>query len=267
MPKFSLVTIGRNDDYDGNFTERLAYALSQNIYQLPNEEFIFVEWNPIMDKPLVCEELKNIFADRIQYYVAHPKFHPDYCTIYPFIEYPAKNIGIRRATGDFIISMNSDVILTPELIDKLKRPLLPRIVYRADRIDLKFEYQRVKFPLDPRYVIESCKGLYNACGDFLCLDRDSWNKTRSYCEEFPQQRLHKDSQFVWLLTGLHNLKVDYIGSVTHWRHPSSWSNGYCRTDVGNIQWDFKKAGFVRNKPTWGLSFAQEINRDGIIWLE
>jgi hypothetical protein len=233
MPKFSLITTGRNDDYDGNFIERLVYALSQNISRLPEEEFIFVEWNPIPDKPLACDELQAVFGERIRYYVVDSKFHSRYCTIYPFIEYPAKNVGIRRAKGDFIISMNSDVILTPELVENLKKSLSPKIIYRADRIDLKFEYFQVKFPLDPNQVIESCVGLYNACGDFICVDRNSWLKSRGYCEEFPQQRLHKDSQLVWLMTDLHDLRPVNIGSVTHWRHPSSWSNGFNRTDVGN----------------------------------
>ena len=67
MPKFSIITTGRNDNYDGNFSDRLAYAMSMNMRQMPEEEFIFVEWNPIMDKPLVCEGLKRLFADRVRY--------------------------------------------------------------------------------------------------------------------------------------------------------------------------------------------------------
>jgi len=262
----SIITTGRNDNYDGNFNERLIFALNRNIKALPEAEFIFVEWNPIPDKPLVGEAIRRVFRDKVKCYVVHPKYHERYCSIYPFIEYPPKNAGVRRSQGDFVACINSDIIFAPDLVANLKKPLQNNTVYRGTRVDIKFDYLRVTFPLKPEYKIEEFRG-YNACGDFLCMDRMSWMKYHGYCEAFPRQRLHKDSFFVYILTEIRGMPVVHLGSMTHWRHPSSWSNGYCRNDVGDVNWNFRNCGFMLNDEDWGLAKAQEINRNGIIWLE
>ena len=264
--KFSVIVTGRNDNYDGDFDERLCIALSQNIKSLPEAEFIFVEWNSFTDRPLVCSKLKKIFSNQIKYYAVDPKYHDRYCTIDGFLEYPPKNVGIRRASGDFIISTNSDVIFCPDLISNLKKPLKNNILYRALRIDIRLDYRNVCFPLLPIYKLAEHYGPTNACGDFLLMNRELWHRSTGYCEEFPEQRLHKDSEIVYRLTNRENLPVVNLGSTTHWRHPSSWSNGYCRKKVGDVHWDFSKYGFLKNKDTWGLTFAQEVEKDGIIWL-
>jgi hypothetical protein len=265
MNKLSVIVTGRNDNYDGDFDDRLCLAMNRNIKNLPDAEFIFVEWNPFLDKPLTCQKLKKIFKDRVKYYAVDPKFHDTYCTIDGFLEYPPKNVGVRRASGDFIACTNSDIIFCPDLVASLKKDLERKTVYRATRIDILNSYRHVKFPLHPRFKIEEFHGLTNACGDFLLLDRDSWHEATGYCEEFPAQRLHKDSEMVCRLVEKEKLPVVYLGTVTHWRHPSSWVNGFTQI-CGDINWDYKNTGFLKNKETWGLSLAQEINKDGITWL-
>ena len=265
--KLSIIVTGRNDDYDGNFDERLAIALSNNIKSLPDAEFIFVEWNPYLNKPLTCSKLSNILGDRVKYYVVHPKYHERYCTIDGFLEYPAKNVGVRKSSRDFIICTNSDITFAPDLVERLTGSLNEKTVYRATRIDIMLGYKYVQFPLPAKMVLGRSYGLTDASGDFLMLDKGTWNDITGYCEEFPEQRLHKDSFLVHILVNKMKLPVDVIGSMTHWRHPSSWSNGFCRSKVGDPKWDFTKAYYIRNKDTWGLSFTNEINRDGITWLE
>lgn len=266
MSRLSFVVTGRNDGYDGNFTERLATALSRNIKSLPDAEFIFVEWNPYLDRPLVCQELKKIFKDRVQYFVVHPRYHKHYCNIDEFLEYPAKNVGVRRASGEYICCTNSDIIFCPDLIENLEKPLKPNCLYRTNRIDIRLDYLYVNFPIPPEHKLEENYGPLNAAGDFLLMHKDLWQQSTAYCEEFPEQRLHKDALTVYLLADVWGHKVINIGSITHWRHPSSWSNGNCRSRVGDANWDFKNCGYKKNKGTWGLTFAKEVNKDGIIWL-
>jgi hypothetical protein len=264
--KISVVVTGRNDNYDGNFDERLIVALGRNINSLPDAEFIFVEWNPHLDRPLVSEKLQKVFGNKVNYYVVHPRYHKDYCSIDDFLEYPAKNVGIRRASHAYIACINSDIVFCPDLIDSIKRGLRPNILYRATRIDIKLEHLYVCFPLDEKQVLEKNYGYMNAAGDFLLMHHNLWHLLTGYCEEYPEQRLHKDAQPLYILSDRKHYSVMNIGAITHWRHPSSWSNGKCRAKVGDPKWDFKNCGYEKNKDTWGLTFAKEINKDGIIWL-
>jgi hypothetical protein len=261
--RLSVIITGRNDNYDGDFDDRLCLAMNRNIKSLPDAEFIFVEWNPFLDKPLTCQKLKKIFKDRVKYYVVDPKFHDSYCTIDGFLEYPSKNIGIRRASKDFIISTNSDIIFCPDLIENLKKDLEKNTLYRTSRIDIPYDYRCVQFPLLPEYKLEEHYGPTNAAGDFLLMNKELWHKATGYCEEFPEQRLHKDAE---IICRLNKFPVVNLGATTHWRHPSSWANGYCRKKVGDVNWDYTRTGFLKNKDTWGLSFAKEINRNGLTWL-
>jgi hypothetical protein len=149
----------------------------------------------------------------------------------------------------------------------LKKPLKPKTIYRALRIDIEFNNMFVKFPLNPKVILGENYGPMNACGDFTMIDRDTWHEYTGYCEEFPEQRLHKDAQMIWLFSDVGKMPIRNIGSMTHWRHPSSWSNGFCRGKVGETNWRYQSCGYRRNKDTWGLVEAKEIERDGIIWIE
>lgn len=267
MNNLSIVVTGRNDNYDGNFDERLAIALFHNIQSLPQAQFIFIEWNPILDKPLVCEKLKKLFGNRIDYYVVDPKYHEQYCTCDWFIEYPAKNIGIRKSTKEYILCTNSDIIFSPDMVNNLRnQPLARNTIYRATRVDIPMGNTSVKFPLKPEDKLGVNKGPMNAAGDFLLLHRDTWHQLTGYCEEFPQQRLHKDAFAIHILMNKFKFPVVDLGMITHWRHPSSWSNSHQRPRVGDPRWDFNRCGFQKNKDTWGLTFTRETEIEGIKWL-
>jgi hypothetical protein len=266
MPRLSIIVPGRNDNYDGNFNERLTIALRRNIKCLPEAEFIFVEWNPYLDRPLTCSKLKRTFGRRIKYYVVHPKYHKYYCNIDGFLEYPPKNVGIRKAAGDFIVCTNSDVIFCPNLVNSMNMYLEKNILYRATRIDIRPDYLNVSFPLHPKYKLGENQGDTNAAGDFLLMHRDMWFNATGYCEEFPWQRLHKDAQIVHLLADRRGYEIRHIGSMTHWRHASSWSNNKQRGKVGDTLWDIRKCEYEKNKDTWGLTFSEEVEKDGITWL-
>ncbi len=49
--KFSMVVVGRNDNYGGDFSERLKATIDWNYNRVPNCELIYVEWNSIPDRP------------------------------------------------------------------------------------------------------------------------------------------------------------------------------------------------------------------------
>ena len=58
----------------------------------------------------------------------------------PIFEYIAKNAGLRRARGQFLLATNPDLFVSPALIRWLARaPLSPDRFYRVDRLDLSDE--------------------------------------------------------------------------------------------------------------------------------
>ncbi len=56
----------------------------------------------------------------------------------PLFQMIAKNVGIRRARGRFVLATNIDIILSTELVEHLAdRSLQTRRLYRVDRHDIQ----------------------------------------------------------------------------------------------------------------------------------
>jgi len=147
-PYISLVVAGRNDDYGGDFNDRLQNSIASlaryvEQYRLPLE-YIIVNYNPISTKKSLYETLKwpksrKYLTFRI---ITVPnEVHQLMVDLeirdkVPLYEYIAKNTGIRRAKGEFVAGANPDIIYTPEIIQYLsKRKLQEDYYYRADRCD------------------------------------------------------------------------------------------------------------------------------------
>ena len=147
--RISIVMACRNDNYGGKFITRLQNFVNwtaklAHYHQLSVENLI-VEYNPDPQEPplsksLVWPEETPYFMPRI---VQVPKaFHEQYLRDYdikpvPLLEFVAKNIGIRRASGQYIITTNSDILFDTRLFRQLKKQSLkPNVVYRATRCDV-----------------------------------------------------------------------------------------------------------------------------------
>ena len=50
----SIIVVGRNDNYGGDFSLRLKTTIDWNLKQLPGAELIYVEWNKIPEKESDC---------------------------------------------------------------------------------------------------------------------------------------------------------------------------------------------------------------------
>ncbi|MBN1397654.1 MAG: hypothetical protein JXA06_06455 [Bacteroidetes bacterium] len=109
-------------------------------FDLPSE-LIIVEWNPPTDRPPLIEALKwpkeqTPCKTRIITVPAAVHSTYPYSDKLPLFQMIAKNIGIRRAYGDFIIATNIDLLFSDELIAFLASRKLDREkMYRIDRYD------------------------------------------------------------------------------------------------------------------------------------
>ena len=137
MSSVTVVVAGRNDDHGGDFRERLFRTAAHNVTVMAacglSWEYLFVEWNPVADRPRLADEVvANVPRSRAVVVPAsvHDAYsrHPGM----PFHEMPAKNAGIRRATTPWVLVTNADVMFDPEALLPLAAGTLdPRTLYRC----------------------------------------------------------------------------------------------------------------------------------------
>ncbi len=163
-PYISIVVTGRNDNHGGDMTRRMRMFMTGlmhqcNSYRLPME-LVFVEWNPPLDKPLLKEVLPTPAQGdylTLRYIVVPPELHlnlknNDRIHLHQMI---AKNVGIRRAKGEFVLSTNLDILFSDEIVKFFsKRKLDKNRFYRTNRCDIP---ETIDESLSHEKRLEFCK--------------------------------------------------------------------------------------------------------------
>src|SRR6266850_294443 len=237
----SIVLTGRNDNYGGDFNTRLIRALRFNWAALHARgvscEIVFVEWNPIEGRPSLVDVaragLEEFGQDRFRAYVADRRYQAA-CSLNPkldYLEYLAKNVGIRRARGRMVLVTNTDIFFSRGIVDALAGSALDTgVVYRAVRIDLALgsDQSRVTWEglEDPaaharRPTLEPPL-FAGGSGDFLLLDRESWHELRGFNEVYRVARAGIDHNFLVKAYGCGYRIVDLGSPVYHVNHPGSY---------------------------------------------
>ena len=145
-PYLSVVAVSRNDDHGKDLLHRMQVFvnawLSQSTRHRVPSELVLVEWNPPPDRPPLLEALT--WPDDqgwcpVRIITVQPAIHDSfaYSDRLPLFQMIAKNAGIRRAQGQFVMATNIDILFSDPLMAFLaQRRLLPRRIYRSDRIDV-----------------------------------------------------------------------------------------------------------------------------------
>ena len=152
-PYLSIVATTRNDNHGGDLLARTICFVKGIFHQakkfkLPLE-LIIVEWNPPKDKPLLKEVLPIPNADdlvTVRYIILPPELHNEYrfSRQIPLYQMIAKNIGIRRAKGEFVLCTNIDLIFSDACFKKIaERKLAHNNFYRANRCDVPKEIMNI----------------------------------------------------------------------------------------------------------------------------
>jgi hypothetical protein len=148
-PYLSVVCTTRNDDHGGDPLKRLQAFINTFAAQCRrtslSAEVIIVEWNPPADKPRVSELCRvppeTPFALRFVEVPAELHQRLRFSSVLPLFQMIAKNVGIRRARGRFILATNIDIILSTELVERLASSnLVPGRLYRVDRHDIEPDF-------------------------------------------------------------------------------------------------------------------------------
>ena len=285
QPYVSIVLTGRNDDFGGDFNGRFFRALRFNHHELSkagvSHEFVFVEWRPVEDRPLLSEVLEEEFAalapSQLRCYVVDPRYHDAY-SLNPrlqFQEFLAKNVGIRRAHGLFILTTNTDIYFSRGIIERLgSRSLENRILYRAARCDLKshIDVSHVDWQvLEDSRNYDIVNAIYpplftNASGDFLLTDYDSYHRLRGFNELYRLAKIHIDGNFCMKARASSVLPLDigfpvyHVGRGTFRAFAGLYRNQPETAPWGDRRW--KSAMVYENHPDWGLGKAPERQLSG-----
>jgi len=146
-PYISFVIAARNDEYAGNFLQRMQVfanvLLSLSEKHNLDAELVVVEWNPPEDRPRLEEAInwpKSLKPRTVRIIEVSNEIHRGLPNSHrlPMFEYIAKNVGIRRARGEYVLATNPDLLFSEELIACLASKNLSRSrFYRIDRYDLR----------------------------------------------------------------------------------------------------------------------------------
>jgi len=145
-PYLSVVMVGRNDSYGGNFTERLQTSLRVLCHLAERHgldvEVVLVEWNPPSDNPplkTVIDLPDDLEHASVKIVRVPNTVHRELpkSDSFPLFEFRGKNVGIRRSSGEYILSTNPDIIFGDRLIGYLsEHPLESDCFYRIGRHDV-----------------------------------------------------------------------------------------------------------------------------------
>jgi hypothetical protein len=149
-PYLSIVLVARNDNYSGDFNDRLQNSIhwltrlvEQN--QLP-AELVIVDYNPVAENEPLIKMLdwpknRNHLDIRLLHVPAETHnqlINPEVRKTVPLFEFNAKNMAIRRAKGEYILSTNADILFHPSIIKFITKRIPNRKrYYRTDRFDYK----------------------------------------------------------------------------------------------------------------------------------
>jgi hypothetical protein len=287
-PLLSIVLTGRNDRYGGDFAARFFRSLQFNHEQLTargiTHEVVFVEWAPPADNPLLFEQVATGMPrlDRrvCSWYVVDPAYQPA-LSLNPrleYLEFLAKNVGVRRALGRFVLTSNCDVFLGRRILEALERQALePRVLYRAPRHDLNLpedldavDWGVLEDPANLAGPAHRLKPPYmgSATGDFALLDRESFHEIRGFNEVYRVARIGIDRNLLVKVLSSGFEIADIGGPVYHQNHegsyrlnPRAYAGREAEAPWGDRRWHSGGVSYV-NPPAWGLERAPSRKASG-----
>jgi len=207
--KISAIIVSRNDNYGGHLNERATYCFNSAIDTY--DEVIYVDWNSPTHS-LLYDIKDNInFKGNFKHFVIPPKAAKQLTNFDPYTqiccEVLARNIGLRRAEGDWLVSTNIDIIHPrreelEETINKLDQNSFYTISRRATGWEQIKKFHNDEIPFDQwkslrDYLISGSEerhfeettvtgddySIINCCGDFQIAPKNIWNSVRGMEED------------------------------------------------------------------------------------
>lgn len=242
--KISAVIISRNDGYGGHLNERATYCFNSAIDTY--DEVIYIDWNSETHS-LLYDIKDNIqFKGNFKHIVITPEIASILTNNDPnaqkCCEVLGRNIGLRRATGDYLVSTNIDIIHPKrDQLEEIISDLDPKTFYTISRRhtdwDIIKTFHNGEIPFTEwkslrEHLIDNSEerhfeettvsgdnySIINCCGDYQIASRKVWNTIRGF-EEVLIYSLYADTnvQKKALMHGL-GLKAIYNPALFHIEH-------------------------------------------------
>jgi hypothetical protein len=281
--KLSAVIVSRNDNYGGNLIERSSYCFNSMIETF--DEVFYIDWNSETHS-LVYDVKNNVqFKGNFHHIVIEPKI-AKILTKYDSeaqkcCEVLGRNIGLRRATGDWIVSTNIDIIApirqdlenTIASLDENTFYTISRrntelpIIQQFNKNNKFIEYKNWKEVRE--YLITNSEerhysektidgddySLVNCCGDFQFANRKIWHDIRGMEEELIYA-LYADTN-VQKKAVMHGYKLKAIYNPAFFHINHGKGGGGFLTGVNRKANDMYRAIVnqykTQNNETWGFS--------------
>jgi hypothetical protein len=279
MNKLSVVITSRNDENNDLYNRTI---LCINSCLKTFDEVIFVDWNStvptlesISDNIFKYKKLKHIIVtpEQVKQIIPSTDGVPNVC------QSNARNIGIRRCTGDIIVSTNIDIICPPRsVIDQFnfEKDTFYTIPRRNFNINNILKFNKIKDIQD--YLISNMQyfnqeivwsreitsglandnySLINCCGDFQLAYKDIWYKIKGF-EESMIYRNYDDTNVQIKAHKLgYNIKTIPELPVFHISHPDRLGKSK------QNDWQTYGNNFTQtnNPDTWGftnMNFKEEL---------
>ena len=270
IKSLSIVVVGRNDNYGGDFSLRLKTTIDWNLSRFPNAELIYIEWNPLNDKPSDTIWMSERYP-KAKLYVIPSEIHQQFAgTVkFPILEYFAKNMGIRKASGDYIALINADILLGTDIqFNQLSK----NNIYGSHFTNIRWKGEHIteEFLKNEEIILASSAAPFNlesVVGNFILTHRDNWMKMTGYDERLVDVRNGVDSNGLKMLLHL-GLKPIALGHHYHLDHPESLINGANPTHGSNERIQQIQDGFnipYQNSKSWGMNnfVFEQINTN--VW--
>lgn len=279
--KLSAVVVSRNDNYGGDLADRATYCLNSLIDTF--DEVFYIDWNSPTYSLLYDIEDKLIKKGNLKHIVIPPDVASMLTNNDPYAqvccETLARNIGIRRATGDYIVSTNIDVIAPRrDHLEKAINELDKNTFYTISRRHVEWkdieefhggerkysDWKELRDHLienseerkyDEKVVEGDDYSIINCCGDFQLAHKDIWHEIKGFEEELIYV-LYSDTnvQKKAVKHGF-NLKAIYSPALFHIFHGKG--GGGFLDGINRKTNDMYRAVTsqekTENKDTWGFS--------------
>lgn len=241
--KISAVIVSRNDNYGGHLNERATYCFNSAIDTY--DEVIYVDWNSPTNS-LLYDIKDNIqFKGNFKHIVITPEIASILTNNDPdaqkCCEVLGRNIGLRRASGDYLVSTNIDIIhpdrtQLEEIIVGLNSKTFYTVGRRGMNWDMIKEFHNGEILFDKwkdlrDFYIKNSKesfhlkdlvndeySLIACCGDYQIASFEVWNTIRGFEEDLIYS-LHTDTNIQKKATAYgFNIEALYNPALFHIDH-------------------------------------------------